>query len=244
MLNIRQLAKRSSSLKSKKTPPGTPSLVKKAVRFADAFGLELINVKHVLDPDNPPEIPPEAISDLELGDGTGSEDADTDSNFLPAVAAAIGGDSQQQQQRLQTTLRPIFSQPGHSAGFNARVMAQKVVLESAAYAPLTGEICGYICVANLAFEKSVTVRVSFDSWRSSSEVGAEYVPHSSSGMTDRFSFSLALPGGPAAVTSAPPGRYRVAFCVAYRTCGQTFWDNNFGENYAFDSVVDAWTNRI
>lgn len=47
---------RSSSLKSGKTPPGTP--MKKIVRFADAMGLDLTDIKVFLD--EIPRVPKEA----------------------------------------------------------------------------------------------------------------------------------------------------------------------------------------
>ena len=58
--------KRSTSLKTTKTPPGTPTR-KKAVRFADALGLDLESVRHVLNLDAPPEIPGSALKDLKVG---------------------------------------------------------------------------------------------------------------------------------------------------------------------------------
>ena len=57
--------KRSTSLKTYKTPPGTPSR-KKAVRFADALGLDLEDVRHVLNLDDPPNIPASAMKDLKV----------------------------------------------------------------------------------------------------------------------------------------------------------------------------------
>lgn len=57
--------KRSTSLKTYKTPPGTPHR-KKVVRFADAMGLDLEDVKHVMNTDDPPHIPDSAMRDLKV----------------------------------------------------------------------------------------------------------------------------------------------------------------------------------
>lgn len=57
--------KRSTSLKSNKTPPGTPSR-KKVVRFADALGLDLESVRHILNLEAPPKIPATALRDLQV----------------------------------------------------------------------------------------------------------------------------------------------------------------------------------
>ena len=58
--------RRSTSLKTNKTPPGTPSR-KKAVRFADALGLDLENVRHIMNSQDPPQIPASAMKDLKVG---------------------------------------------------------------------------------------------------------------------------------------------------------------------------------
>ncbi len=57
--------KRSTSLKTYKTPPGTPHR-KKGVRFADALGLDLESVRHILNIEAPPKIPATALKDLKV----------------------------------------------------------------------------------------------------------------------------------------------------------------------------------
>lgn len=59
--------RRCKSLKSIKTPPPENISNKKMVRFADAMGLDLVHVKHVINHDDPPHIPASAVADLELG---------------------------------------------------------------------------------------------------------------------------------------------------------------------------------
>ncbi len=61
--------KRSTSLKTNKTPPGTPSR-KKVVRFADALGLDLESVRHILNLEAPPKIPAAALRDLKVSSQT------------------------------------------------------------------------------------------------------------------------------------------------------------------------------
>jgi len=58
-----QRIRRCSSLKTGKTPPGTPGR-KKIVRFADVLGLDLADVKTFLD--EIPTIPKSAFEDLEI----------------------------------------------------------------------------------------------------------------------------------------------------------------------------------
>ncbi|XP_015781478.1 glycogen-binding subunit 76A [Tetranychus urticae] len=56
---------RSTSLKTGKTPPNTPDRGKKAVRFADALGLEFEYVK-LISQDELPTVPRSAYQDLQL----------------------------------------------------------------------------------------------------------------------------------------------------------------------------------
>lgn len=123
--------RKSSSLKAKKTPPGTPSR-KKMVRFADALGLDLEDVRHVLNAENPPKIPASAMADLKVG---------------------IESDRKELGKRFLT---PCFQQPGASENFLQRVIAQKVCLENAIITDLT--ITGVVRVANIGFHKIVRVR--------------------------------------------------------------------------------------
>ena len=62
---LQQKVKRSSSLKTSKTPPGTPDR-KKVVRFADALGLDLEDIRTVMNSQDPPHIPASAMRDLKV----------------------------------------------------------------------------------------------------------------------------------------------------------------------------------
>ena len=158
--------RKSSSLKATKTPPGTPSR-KKMVRFADAMGLDLESVRHVLNADAPPKIPASAIADLNVG---------------------LENDRKTMGSRYLTA---CFQQPGASENFLTNVMTQKVCLENAVITDLT--ITGVVRVANLGFHKTVRIRYSTNSWASFHDIMASYVQNSCDGPTDRFSFSIVAP---------------------------------------------------
>ena len=162
----RRALRKSSSLKTNKTPPGTPHR-KKAVRFADAMGLDLESVRHVLNTNSPPKIPASAMADLQPG--------------LSEDRKEIGS----------KYLCPCFNQPGASDGFYQRVIAQKLSLENAIITDLT--ITGFVRVANIAFHKSVRVRYTDNGWATFHDIAASYVQNSCDGPTDRFSFSLVAP---------------------------------------------------
>ena len=104
--------RRCTSLKTNKTPPGTPHK-KKEVRFADALGLDLESIRHILNIDEPPVVPDSAMKDLDL------RDKSVDSFALPAPKMV-------QVKHLCT----CFSQPGCSPDFLRRVQERKVSLET------------------------------------------------------------------------------------------------------------------
>ncbi|PAA70931.1 hypothetical protein BOX15_Mlig019648g1 [Macrostomum lignano] len=257
--------KRASSLKlPRQQEDSSPDAVtKKAVRFADAMGLDLALVRDVFDLESPPEIPPQATRDLVLPPSDDEEQAEEGDDLLSFR------DLQQQKPPphapVHLYLSPSFAQPGSAPNFNSRIAAQKVVLERAQFhqqaptvglpsftqhapAPATtvgGQVRGFVRVANLGFEKAVRVKASLDNWGNSFEVCADYV--SGNGSSDQFAFTLGLPDWLRAGD-------RVAFCIAYSVNGETYWDNNFGDNYAFNCVPvgsgprpgldQAWTRYV
>ncbi|XP_005095651.1 glycogen-binding subunit 76A [Aplysia californica] len=158
--------RKSSSLKTNKTPPGTPHR-KKVVRFADAMGLDLESVRHVLNMESPPKIPASAMADLRAG--------------INEDRKGVGA----------KYLCPCFCQPGASDNFFQRVASQKVCLENAIITDVT--ITGFVRVANIAFHKSVRVRYTHNDWATFHDIAASYVQNSCDGPTDRFSFSIVAP---------------------------------------------------
>lgn len=158
--------RKTSSLKSNKTPPGTPSR-KKMVRFADAMGLDLESVRHVLDTDNPPKIPASAIADLKVG--VEEDRRDVGSRYLDLC----------------------FQQPCARENFMTRVIANKVSLENCVITDMS--ITGVVRVANIGYHKCVRVRYTVNNWVTFYDVMASYVQNSCDGATDRFSFTIVLP---------------------------------------------------
>lgn len=88
-------------------------------------------------------------------------------------------------------------------------------------------VSGVVRVANIAFDKQLTILYSVDGWSSPGhEVVASYLPGSNDGATDRFAFVLEPPQN---VTALPGAR--LEFAVAYKAGDETYWDNNAGANY-------------
>ena len=160
--------RRSRSLKTNKTPPGTPHR-KKAVRFADALGLDLESVRTIMNNDNPPRIPLSATKDLKINKPMNQNLND------------IG----------RCYLRTCFSQPGCISDFHDRVRSGKVCLENCIIDGMT--VTGTVRVANISFHKHVIIRYTFNNWVTHFDINACYVQNSNDGPTDRFSFSFTVP---------------------------------------------------
>lgn len=159
--------RRCSSLKTGKTPPGTPGR-KKIVRFADVLGLDLADVRTFLD--EVPKVPRSAYEDLDV---------------------TMSSQTLQLGPPLEKVLVPLFQQPGCLPGFFDRLRDNQVCLESAAVTdPSSLTITGCVRVRNLDFHKSVHVRYSLDSWRTYSDLTATYVENSCDGFSDKFSFMM------------------------------------------------------
>lgn len=162
-----QRVRRCSSLKTGKTPPGTPGR-KKIVRFADVLGLDLADVKTFLD--EIPTIPKSAFEDLEILESE------------PPLQLGPKSDK---------LLMPLFQQPGGLPTFLDAVREKQVSLENAAVTDSINQtISGSVRVRNLDFHKSVHIRYSLDGWRSYADLQANYVENSCDGFSDKFTFVL------------------------------------------------------
>lgn len=162
-----QRVRRCSSLKTGKTPPGTPGR-KKFVRFADVLGLDLADVKTFMD--EIPSIPKSAFEDLEI--------VETD----PPI---------QMGPKAEKILMPLFQQPGGLPNFLDAVREKQVSLENAVISDhFNLTISGTVRVRNLDFHKSVHIRYSLDGWRSFADLQANYVQNSCDGFSDSYTFVM------------------------------------------------------
>lgn len=224
---------RSTSLKTCKTPPGTPNR-KKIVRFADAMGLDLEAVKQITQEDLP-RVPKSAYEDLELSDlfdspGESPVGSYTNSNslsvrkfyvpFEPSKFGQLSINDAGGARNLQT----MFTVPGNMPNFIERVMTNKVCLEKVTVSELS--ITCIVRVANIHFEKKVTARFTTNEWASYDDISANYISGGSNADgTDQFSFTIYAP-------YLSIGQ-RLCFALRFVVDGQHHWDNNFGSNYCF-----------
>lgn len=205
--------RRCSSLKTGKTPPGTPGR-KKIVRFADVLGLDLADVRTFLD--EIPKIPNSAYADLNADSRCySSENYNCDYKSSCPSSDKI--------------LLALFQQPGGETNFLDRVRDNQVCLENAIVDdPVALSITGTVRVRNLDFNKSVHIRYSLDSWKSFSDLQALYVQNSCDGFSDKFTFLMY-------VNTIAVGQ-RLEFAVRFQCKGVQYWDNNNGANYCFQCL--------
>ncbi|XP_048818827.1 protein phosphatase 1 regulatory subunit 3D [Lagopus muta] len=175
------------------------------VRFADALGLELTEVK-VFQKGEDPSIPLHVLSRLSIN-------------------------SDLWYSNLEFTMQclvPDFQQPADCMDFSARLQEQQVCLERVTSSDLG--VSGTIQVCNIAFEKQVSVRYTFNQWKSLHEVCAHW--HSSisekngQDQVDVFTFFLPVPSFLLQLCSV------VQFAARYQVNGREYWDNNKGKNYS------------
>ncbi|XP_031695693.1 protein phosphatase 1 regulatory subunit 3B [Anarrhichthys ocellatus] len=170
---------------------------KKRVTFADHRGLSLTKVKTFSQFDDPIDIP---LSIQEM------------------LSSALSLNAEEDQLVLD------FTQPSSDyLHFRQSLERNYVCLEHCVLKEKA--LAGTVKVKNMSFEKSVTLRLTFDGWRSHRDVDCEYVKDSyPTSYSDTFSFSASLPDhlGP---------HERVEFAVCYTVCGREHWDSNHGSNY-------------
>ncbi|KAI5781206.1 putative phosphatase regulatory subunit-domain-containing protein [Geopyxis carbonaria] len=93
-------------------------------------------------------------------------------------------------------------------------------------------LIGTIACVNMAFQKHVVTRFTFDYWQTVSEVTAEYSSDvrrkDREDGADRFVFKIKL------AEQANLEKKTLFFCIRYCTAGQEHWDNNAGFNFHVD----------
>lgn len=196
--------RRSSLLKIRKIPTGTSGQKKKVVRFADDLGLNLTEIRTFIT--EVKKIPTYI--------------------FRPKLPISS-------RRRSDKVIKPLFQPPVASSNFLNIVKTQNVALE---YVDIANPnhlqtrflIKGAVRVRNLDFNKTVHIRYSLDSWRSYSDVLAEYMPYSSDGFTDKFTFTIFR-------NSMEIGQ-RIEMAIRFSCKGEEFWDNNHGDNYCFQCM--------
>ncbi|XP_061584753.1 protein phosphatase 1 regulatory subunit 3D-like [Cololabis saira] len=182
-------------------------LRKAKVRFVDALGLDLEEVKHFKVKEHP-LIPEHVMFRLMMS----SELA-----FGKALELSL------------PYFKPCFPEDmGASSDFLTRLQAQSVCLEKVVCSEQG--ITGTLHVLNLAYEKEVKVHYSFTNWRTTTDTTASWTARGHCGEhdaleTDVFRFRLPVPP-----FILRPGA-TLEFAICYRVNGRDHWDNNKGNNF-------------
>ncbi|XP_072518185.1 protein phosphatase 1 regulatory subunit 3B [Salminus brasiliensis] len=173
------------------------SKAKKQVSFADNKGLALTVVKIFSEFDDPIDVP---LSIQEL--------------FASTLCIA------EEENKLVLD----FAQPSAEyLRFRQRLEEDLVCLENCMLKDRA--VAGTVKVKNVSFEKSVKVRITFNTWKSHTDIDCQYVKDTYIGSDrDTFSFEVDLP-------EQMPPHERIEFAVFYVVNGVTYWDSNRGENY-------------
>ena len=230
----------SVSITMSKSEPTSPTADKKNVHFADAEGKDLVNVKTFVpsydDLDALRKVFMSNVSlqerkNLQNGEENTEDDTDPPENevrrfgklkgsttLLTARKTLVQHTFNQEVDCLTTCYDQL--QPGE---IEERIKMQEICL---ADTRLNGRtVNGFITVNNLAYHKDVSIRHTFDDWKTVREVPAYYISSFEDGARDRFGFSLPFP---TKVTE-------MHFALRYSVNGKEYWDNNCGNNY---KIVD------
>lgn len=109
---------------------------------------------------------------------------------------------------------------------------QPVRVEKLSLSPDQKSLLGCVAVANWGFQKYVVARFTFDYWKTTSEVVAEYSnevrQHPRDDGCDQFNFNIRLSD------QANLDSKTLLICVKYNVNGQDHWDSNNGMNYQVD----------
>ncbi|KAJ2401229.1 hypothetical protein GGI23_001534 [Coemansia sp. RSA 2559] len=189
------------------------------------FGADLEYVRWFLKAQSPQSASHDAVPDY----FSASEDEHSQSPSSFCQQAAAQTDSRPATVRLTSVRRPS---PAFTLFEESPVVVERV--ELADNRRSSAALRGTVKVHNIAFEKSVSIRYSFDQWRTAEETTASYIRtlldnQSSRPGVDRFVFSIMLP--PSLLAASLPAT--VAICVRYSVAGSEYWDNNGGSNYIF-----------
>ena len=196
---------KATSLKA--TSLQTTSLTRrKRVSFADEYGLELLMVREFTESSNSPPMIRRGL-----------------------LSAITTGASASVTERPPLVLQ--FSQPASDYyQFRERLERLSVSLENVILKDYN--IMGTVKVKNIAFEKKVKVRFTYDSWESFTDVYASYVSNRQTNAHspyDTFAFEIQVPPNFDVKKS-------IEFVVCYDAGTTEYWDNNNDNNYIVSST--------
>ena len=202
-------ALRPAHLRRPSSMPGTPTFSKMV-----HFDSHLEHVRHFLQVDRPLAVSTDS-SPID------HYDSDTEYPFKSSEKRAVQSPSYEWEIVMNNPPAETLIRKG-----------QPVRLERVWMSPDQKSLIGFVSVANLAFQKFVVCRFTFDYWKTTSEVAAEYHHEIRPGEKeighDRFQFSIKLSD------IADLEAKTLFFCIRYNVNGLEYWDNNSSLNFQVD----------
>jgi hypothetical protein len=242
---------------------------KKVVRFADALGLDLVEVKFIQNNKLSPHVPnisrhveqnnsierrilEEEIDDVFAND-TNSWMAE---NFYNGISFNNYNTLNNHSFKINNCeyslkWKQCFEQPAIKPDFFKNLNEKKVSLETIHLK--SHLICGVVRVLNICFNKNVKIRYTTDKWKTFEDVNAAYINNSCDGHTDRFSFNLNLENNLVKFFNNSQNfynKYNIEFAIVYETSTATtsenecYWDNNYGSNYIIECLNNSSSTQI
>ncbi|KZT11126.1 carbohydrate-binding module family 21 protein [Laetiporus sulphureus 93-53] len=199
---------------SSKSEPNTPSHIKSV-----HFDAKLEHVKLFL-----AEQKPAAVS----RDGSPTTDTSGTENDWPGWI--YGAESRGRETKKGALVMEVMNMPERKE--KKEKLTEKtadktdVLLEEFVLSADGTSANGRVRVRNIAFEKWVAIRFTFDWWQTTSEVTAKYVQTLPGGVFDVFAFTIRLGDMLARIEEKT-----LFLAVRYTAAGKEIWDNNGGENY-------------
>ena len=206
---VRPALRPPSAKRRPSSMPGTPTY-SKAVHFDS----HLEHVRHFLQVDRPAAV------------SAGSSPVEAYESEQEFPFSGAGEDGHSRSPPYEWEIRLTNFSDSAEARKHEPVRVEKIYLSS----DNRNLICN-IAVQNLAFQKLVVARFTFDYWKTTSEIVAEYntdVRRRQNDGCDRFNFCLKL------ADQANLENRTLFFCVKYTVNGQDHWDNNNSMNYQVD----------
>jgi hypothetical protein len=213
-------ALRASSRRRPSSMPGTPTY-SKAVHFDS----HLEHVRHFLQVDRP------------LAVSAGSSPVENYESETEFPFGSEEASARTRQPSFEWEIKLSNFPHGETASRNTwPVHVERIFLSAD-----NKNLIGSIAVQNLAFQKLVVSRFTFDYWKTTSEVIADFShdvrrqQQLHDGL-DRFNFSIKL------ADQVNLENKTLFFCVKYTVNGVEYWDNNSGFNYQVDFSKKAKTS--
>ena len=207
---VRPALRPPSAKRRPSSMPGTPTY-SKAVHFDS----HLEHVRHFLQVDRPAAV----------SAGSSPVEAYESEQEFP-FASGPGEDDRSRSPPYEWEIRLTNFSESAETRKHEPVRVERIYLSS----DNRNLICN-IAVQNLAFQKLVVARFTFDYWKTTSEIVAEYntdVRRRQNDGCDRFNFCLKL------ADQANLENRTLFFCVKYAVNGIDHWDNNNSMNYQVD----------